>query len=243
MRDGVIEQQGAPLDLFERPASRFVAAFLGSPQMSFLPGRLERSAAGDAVRLGDQGMVLALPRGRKLNGGADGAAVLLGLRPEHLTRSHGLPGEGIVRYDATIELIQPTGSRSYATFRLAGEPVVAELQAHDVEPAGRENRHRHQSDPCLAVRCGNGKGDVTTTRGRARIPCSVRSPDFGHSCDLFRSQFSANQNGARASSGDRLRAGGGNCPLAAAGTAFSVVARARPPFSSSPMLRGPALQM
>ncbi|KAB2876128.1 MAG: ATP-binding cassette domain-containing protein, partial [Bauldia sp.] len=40
LRDGVIEQQGAPLELFERPASRFVAGFLGSPQMSFLPGRL-----------------------------------------------------------------------------------------------------------------------------------------------------------------------------------------------------------
>ncbi len=136
MRDGLIEQQGAPLDLFERPASRFVAAFLGSPQMSFLPGRLVRSAAGDAVRLGDQGPVFALPRGRKLNGGADGAAVLLGLRPEHLTRAHGTPGEGAVRYDATIELIQPTGARSYATFRLAGEPVVAELQAHDVSRPG-----------------------------------------------------------------------------------------------------------
>src|SRR3954447_12614628 len=42
MRDGVIEQQGAPLDLFERPATRFVAGFLGSPQMSFLPGKLVR---------------------------------------------------------------------------------------------------------------------------------------------------------------------------------------------------------
>ena len=40
MRDGLIEQQGAPLDLFERPASTFVAGFLGSPRMSFLPGTL-----------------------------------------------------------------------------------------------------------------------------------------------------------------------------------------------------------
>ena len=41
MRDGVIEQQGAPLDLFERPATRFVAGFLGSPRMNFVPARLE----------------------------------------------------------------------------------------------------------------------------------------------------------------------------------------------------------
>jgi multiple sugar transport system ATP-binding protein len=138
MRDGVIEQQGAPLDLFERPATRFVAGFLGSPKMSFLPGRLLRAASGDEVRLGETGPALPLPRGRKLNGAADGTPVLLGLRPEHMIRSHGTPGEGIVRYDATIELIQPTGSRSYATFRLGDEPVMAELQAHDVSRPGEK---------------------------------------------------------------------------------------------------------
>jgi multiple sugar transport system ATP-binding protein len=138
MRDGEIEQQGAPLDLFERPKTRFVAGFLGSPQMSFLPGRLIRSDAGDQVQLGEDGPALPLPRGRKLNGAGDGAAVLLGLRPEHMTRSHGAAGEGIVRHDATIELIQPTGSRSYATFRLGGKPVMAELQAHDVSRPGEK---------------------------------------------------------------------------------------------------------
>jgi multiple sugar transport system ATP-binding protein len=138
MRDGVIEQQGAPLDLFERPASRFVAGFLGSPQMSFLPGRLVRGAGGNAVRLGEEGVALPLPAGRKLNGAADGTPVLLGLRPEHMTRSLGAPAEGAVRYDATIELIQPTGSRSYATFSLGGKPVMAELQAHDVSRPGEQ---------------------------------------------------------------------------------------------------------
>ena len=59
------------------------------------------------------------------------------LRPEHLTRAHGAePPPGHVRHDATIELIQPTGSRSYATFSLAGSPVIAELQAHDVSRPG-----------------------------------------------------------------------------------------------------------
>jgi multiple sugar transport system ATP-binding protein len=65
-------------------------------------------------------------------------AVLLGLRPEHVTRAQGSPREGFVRTEAMIELIQPTGSRSYATFRLGGEPVVAELQAHDVSRPGEK---------------------------------------------------------------------------------------------------------
>ena len=64
MRDGVIEQQGAPLDLIERPATRFVAGFLGSPQMSFLPGVMVRGAGGDQIRLGDGTVTLPLPRDR-----------------------------------------------------------------------------------------------------------------------------------------------------------------------------------
>ena len=67
MRDGVIEQQGAPLDLFERPATRFVAGFLGSPQMTFLPGTLVRERRrGDQIRLDGDGLSVPLPRDRKL---------------------------------------------------------------------------------------------------------------------------------------------------------------------------------
>jgi hypothetical protein len=135
MRDGQIEQQGAPLDLFERPATTFVAGFLGSPRMSFLPGVVERSQAGDAVRLNSISM--PLPPGRLAASVANGQAVLLGLRPEHITRAQGpAPAPGSVRHEALIELIQPTGSRSYATFRLGGERVMAELQAHDVSRPG-----------------------------------------------------------------------------------------------------------
>jgi multiple sugar transport system ATP-binding protein len=135
MRDGVIEQQGAPLDLFERPATTFVAGFLGSPRMSFLPGTLALSGEELAIRLGDTRV--PIPPQRRINGAADGQPVLLGLRPEHLSRAQGpAPAPGWFRCDATIELVQPTGSRSYATFRLAGAPVMAELQAHDVSRAG-----------------------------------------------------------------------------------------------------------
>jgi multiple sugar transport system ATP-binding protein len=136
LRDGVIEQQGAPLDLFEQPATLFVAGFLGSPRMNFLKGRLERASDGAAVRLGEAGPALALPSGRTPAAG-NGAEVILGLRPEHIGRAGAGPlSEGYARIEAAIELVQPTGSRSYATFRLAEQPVMGELQAHDVSRAG-----------------------------------------------------------------------------------------------------------
>jgi multiple sugar transport system ATP-binding protein len=137
MREGRIEQQGAPLELYEQPATMFVAGFLGSPQMNFLRGRFVRAVTGAAIHLGDGAAPLALPERRQLATLTDGAEVVLGLRPEHAWRSSGeAAAEGVARIEATIELVQPTGSRSYATFRISGQPILAEFQAHDVSRPG-----------------------------------------------------------------------------------------------------------
>jgi multiple sugar transport system ATP-binding protein len=133
LRDGQIEQAGAPLDLFEHPATKYVAGFLGSPSMNFFNATLVAAEGGLAVRLGD-GTLLALPAGRRdrLAGKRD-QPIILGLRPEHMSRAlQGDARPGLARCDATIELLQPTGSRTYATFKLGGTEVIAELQAHDV---------------------------------------------------------------------------------------------------------------
>ena len=133
LRDGRIEQAGAPLDLFERPATKYVAGFLGSPSMNFVNATLVAADGSLAVQLGD-GTLLALPPGRQDRlAGKRAQPVILGLRPEHMSRA--LPGDarpGLARYNANIELLQPTGSRTYATFKLGGTEVIAELQAHDV---------------------------------------------------------------------------------------------------------------
>ena len=135
LRDGHIEQAGAPLDLYERPATRYVAGFLGSPAMNFVPARLQGEAAL-AVALAD-GTALTLPASRSDKLAARrGQAITLGVRPEHITRASGELRAGLVRRTASIELVQPTGSRTYATFRLGGAEVVAELQAHDVSQPG-----------------------------------------------------------------------------------------------------------
>ena len=129
----MIEQAGAPLELFERPATKYVAGFLGSPSMNFVNGRLVGEAGGLAVRLED-GKLLPLPPARAASlAHRRDQSVILGLRPEHMNRAN--PGDsrsGLARHAATIELLQPTGSRTYVTFKLGLTDVVAELQAHDV---------------------------------------------------------------------------------------------------------------
>ena len=134
LRDGRIEQQGAPLDLYERPATRYVAGFLGSPSMNFLACELD-SGEAPALRLSD-GLRLEIPATRRESlQSAQGKPLLLGVRPEHFARAgDGRPGN--VTVEARIDLVQPTGARTYVEFQFGGSTVVAELQAHDVSRPG-----------------------------------------------------------------------------------------------------------
>ena len=69
--------------------------------------------------------------------GLSGRDVLFGVRPEHLTRArNGELRAGLANLTVTMDLIQPTGSRSYGSFKLGGVEVTAELQAHDAERPG-----------------------------------------------------------------------------------------------------------
>ncbi len=137
MRAGRIEQEGTPLELFERPATHFVAGFLGSPPMNFLRGTLIRAESGDVVRLDGNDLSVPLPPGRLPREVLNGLTVILGLRPEHMGRAvRTSPADGCLRHDAEIELLRPVGARVYATFRLVGIPLVAELHAHDVSRLG-----------------------------------------------------------------------------------------------------------
>ena len=135
MREGKIEQQGAPLELFERPATKYVAGFLGSPSMNFIPATVADEHGALTVTLaGSLALPLPQPRFNSAQSLA-GKQVILGIRPEHLSR-RGVSRDGLAHADVQVELVQPTGSRTFAEFKLGGATVVAELEAHDVQRAG-----------------------------------------------------------------------------------------------------------
>ncbi len=105
LNSGRVEQIGAPLDLYDRPANLFVAGFIGSPSMNFIQGNIE----GGAFRAAD-GTALPLPA---LPAPAQGPAVY-GIRPEHFSLSStGIP--------LTVEVVEPTGSETLVLGRLAGQ--------------------------------------------------------------------------------------------------------------------------
>jgi multiple sugar transport system ATP-binding protein len=136
LKDGVIEQEGAPLDLFERPKTRFVAGFLGSPSMNFVPARLGGGDGRVDVLIEDINLPLPQERAGRLKDHL-GKEVIFGVRPEHLNPARdGDARAGLAKLPVTFDLIQPTGSRAYGAFKLGGVEVTAELQAHDAERPG-----------------------------------------------------------------------------------------------------------
>src|SRR3954466_5944169 len=109
MHDGLVEQVGAPLELYDFPRNLFVAGFMGSPAMIFFKGairangRLEFESAG--------GVRLPLPAAPS---GSDGREIICGIRPEHFV----IAEDGS---DAQVQVIEPTGSELQVVAKLGGE--------------------------------------------------------------------------------------------------------------------------
>lgn len=129
MREGQMEQVGSPLDLYERPSTQFVAGFLGSPKMNFVPGDIIAQGSSRGLLLQD-GEVISLPS----SAATWPKSVILGIRPQHFQRAGTRGAENGARLSRTIDLVQPTGSRTYITVKLGGFDIVAET---DSSEAGR----------------------------------------------------------------------------------------------------------
>ncbi len=114
LRAGSIEQVGAPLEVYEKPASRFVAGFLGSPAMNFLSGVM-----ADGRARGD---------GFDVAAGGSGA-VVVGVRPQDLEIG---TGDGIT---LRVEVIEAMGFEAYAHGEVGGVPLVARLTPEELSAA------------------------------------------------------------------------------------------------------------
>jgi multiple sugar transport system ATP-binding protein len=112
MNSGVIEQEGAPLELYDRPRNRFVAGFIGSPAMNFFSGRIQVSDMAHFVS--DGGITFPLHRVPK---NSDGRSVTCGIRPEHFELGRG-------NFDAEILEIEPTGSETHVHARVGEHDVI-----------------------------------------------------------------------------------------------------------------------
>ncbi|QEN86190.1 sn-glycerol-3-phosphate ABC transporter ATP-binding protein UgpC [Labrys sp. KNU-23] len=111
LHDGIIEQVGSPLELYDRPANLFVAGFIGSPAMNFIKGRLETSPAPRVVT--DDGVELPVPA---IPAGSEGRRVVYGIRPEHFSLGGTL--------QARITVVEPTGAETQVFAQLGEQRVL-----------------------------------------------------------------------------------------------------------------------
>ena len=135
MHDGIVEQIGAPLELYDRPDNLFVAGFIGSPAMNFLRGTI--AANGHAEFEGPGGIRLPLDAAPAASAGKP---VIYGIRPEHFALDDG-------GAEAEVHVVEPTGSELQVVARLGGEEVIAVFrERHKFKPG---DKIRLKPDPRL----------------------------------------------------------------------------------------------
>jgi len=123
MHDGVVEQVGAPLELYDRPANLFVASFLGSPAMNFIAGRL----TAESAFVSEDGSVSLSPRKAPA---LPGAQVICGFRPEAVVLDPGSP------LRMHVALTEPTGAETHVFGRIGDADVIAVLHERAVFSEG-----------------------------------------------------------------------------------------------------------
>jgi multiple sugar transport system ATP-binding protein len=148
MRSGVLQQVGTPRELYDRPGNVFVAGFIGSPAMNFLPGTVD----GETIRtpLG------ALPLDAELRHALDVRDVLVGVRPEDLDDAALAAGadDGRWTFEVAVDVVESMGSDLYVHFDAGGEDVHAPGLAELAEESGTSTRAIARIDPSSHITAG-----------------------------------------------------------------------------------------
>ncbi|MBB3464893.1 ABC transporter ATP-binding protein [Rhizobium sp. BK377] len=125
MKDGVIEQQGRPLDLYDKPANKFVAGFIGSPAMNFIPAIADEDGKSLTLDLGVIRQPIAIDHQIQ-----PGSKVTVGIRPEHI----GITNQGQGSFDVPVAVVESTGSSTFITAATTPELTIVETGRGTVQP-------------------------------------------------------------------------------------------------------------
>jgi len=125
MRDGLVEQTGSPIEIFENPANQFVASFIGTPQMNFV----DVTVAGNTLHVPEFGVQLTMAENRFDLAAHDGKSVLMGARPEHLVPTgHGAAVSANSQFEAEVEFGEMLGNETLLFCRKGPVKFVARMQ-------------------------------------------------------------------------------------------------------------------
>jgi multiple sugar transport system ATP-binding protein len=143
MNAGLIEQVGSPNELYHSPNTKFVAGFIGSPAMNFIPCKLEQAAGALRLRLNDT-LSFPVPANRTARYGSHvgKADLILGLRPEHIIDSRKQSEPDQHDFDMPIEVVEPMGMETLVYFTIAGAEMCGRVSPNAPVAAGKSMKLR-----------------------------------------------------------------------------------------------------
>ena len=153
MNGGKIDQVGTPHELYHNPKTRFVAGFIGSPAMNFIPARLEQNGSGLKLRVSDS---IAFPVPEKNSARyrqAVGKEIIFGIRPEHITEVRGAERGDGREFTVTLDVVEPMGMETMVFFPLSGAEICGRVEPTAAKGPGQPMRlyanldHMHLIDP------------------------------------------------------------------------------------------------
>jgi multiple sugar transport system ATP-binding protein len=153
MNAGRIEQIGSPYEVYHHPKTRFVAGFIGSPAMNFLPCQLVANGSGLTVRLSERLSFAVPPERADRYRGQVGRELLFGLRPEDIIEKRGDLPPGRAAFDVLLDVVEPMGMETMVYFIVDGVEVCGRVNpavagnAGETMPLVADLNHMHLIDP------------------------------------------------------------------------------------------------
>src|ERR1051326_3042153 len=153
MNGGRIEQIGTPQELYHHPKTRFVAGFIGSPAMNFVPSRLESNGSGLALRVSDK-LAFPVPAARTARyKAAAGRDLIFGPPPEHVTEPRGEGREPPCAFTVNLDVVEPIGMETMVFFTVGNTEICSRVEPSAATGPGQPMRlyanlnHMHLIDP------------------------------------------------------------------------------------------------
>lgn len=150
MKEGMIQQYAEPQEIYERPANMFVAGFIGSPSMNFIPAVLnkddDKAFCLDITDLDGSNEVIRVPIVQEDQSSLEnwfGREVTIGVRPEAIT---GASSDEKGSFQCLVDVVEPTGADTMVVIKLGGTEVTARMPPKDVSSAGQLMRLKFKTD-------------------------------------------------------------------------------------------------
>lgn len=124
---GFVQQFDEPMNLYEKPANKFVAGFIGSPSMNFIPGKINRHLNNYTFESEGRKVSVEFDRSKYDNALGDATNVIAGIRPEHFRPHSAIEKEGVNVVEAELDLVELMGNEEYLHFTVEGIKFVARV--------------------------------------------------------------------------------------------------------------------